>query len=226
MKSMVAPLVILVTVLSVFCAVAHAEGPKATKAPENYIVFKPGAFFPQGDIKDQKTGFNGEVAYGRRFNQNLALELASGYIGTGDGTATGSVTSRTTGAVYPSRNKGELYAIPVTLAIKGIVPIQKGFEVYGIGGAGAYYVHAKQSVDWVVGSTARHAAPTDSAWAFGGFLGAGMTYDITPEWFLGVEGKYLWVSKIDLSDVDAGLRASGSVRVEGVQGLATIGFRF
>jgi opacity protein-like surface antigen len=221
MKGKVAMLAILVIVLMSLCAVAHAEGPKATKMPENYFVFKPGAFFPTGDIKDLKTGFNGEIAYGRRFHPNAALEIASGYIGPGNNTKTGTVTG-SYGTVYGYSTKSELYAIPITLAIKGIACVDN-FEIFAVLGGGGYYVNAKET--YTVNGLGRVSA-SDSTWVLGGFLGAGATYNITPEWFIGLEGKYLWTDKAKLRDTIGTVTLTGDVRVEGVQGLALIGFRF
>ncbi len=211
----------LVLVL-VWSGMAYAAGPQA-KTPENYIVFKPGVFYPQGDIKDLSAGFNGEIAYGRRFHENAAFEIASGYIGTGNATLQRGTVRSTSGTTYSFKTDGDVYAIPITIAIKGIIPFEKNFEAYGIAGGGAYYVNARESAQ-VYGLT--RLSLSDTAWVMGGFLGAGVSYNITREWFLGLEGRYLWVDKAKLRDSSQGVTVTGDVRMEGVQGVATIGYRF
>ena len=57
---------------------------------------------------------------------------------------------------------------------------------------------------------------------FGGFLGAGINYNITPAAFLGLEGKYLWTDKTDLSD--SGWRQKH--KLDGWLATFNIGFRF
>ena len=52
----------------------------------------------------------------------------------------------------------------------------------------------------------------------GGYLGAGIHYNITPRIFVGVEGKYLWTDKVKLE--------YGEFRMDGIIGNAAIGIRF
>jgi opacity protein-like surface antigen len=54
----------------------------------------------------------------------------------------------------------------------------------------------------------------------GGFLGAGIHYNITRNIFLGVEGKYLWTDKVKLDDLD--LKFS----MDGIIATAVVGIRF
>jgi outer membrane protein W len=155
----------------------------------NYFVTKLGAYFPQEkwDVLDVgvfeyslDTGFNGELAYGHYFNRNWALELGIGYFQTsGDDTSFGA------------KSKSSIDVMPLTVAIKGIIPADK-FEIYGIGGIGAYFVWADEKLNGISFS--------DEDILFGGFLGAGVNYNITPTAFLGIEGKYLWTDKTSLSD--------------------------
>src|SRR5271157_3586520 len=65
--------------------VAEAQQPPsvaAGKGYDSYVVFKGGIYYPEGDLKDLNTGFNGEIAYGYRFHPNFAVELGSGYLQT------------------------------------------------------------------------------------------------------------------------------------------------
>ncbi|MFA5324488.1 MAG: outer membrane beta-barrel protein [Smithella sp.] len=207
----------------VLCGSVYAQTAKPSATPDNYIVFKPGIFYPQGEIDKMGIGFSGEIAYGRRFHPNAALEIASGYIGTGANTTSGSARSISTGIIYPAEFKAELYAIPVTVAIKGIIPISKDFDVYMIAGGGGYYANAK--LTYTVTGVGSDSA-SDNKWVLGGFLGAGLNFDIMKDVFVGLEGKYMWTDRIKMSGNIAGRAVEESFNLEGVQGVVTIGFRF
>ena len=142
---------------------------------------------------------------GHYFTPNIAAELGLGYFatnGSGSGTFDG-VTSAAT---------GDVYAIPLTLALKAIYPIDK-WEIYAIGGAGAYFCNAKVSYSG--------GSPSNSNTVFGGFLGGGVDYNIDRNWFLGVEGTYLWAKpQFTIADV------SGDVAIDGWTVTGTLGFRF
>ncbi len=177
--------------------VVHAQQQPATQQEkgssgpdyQNYVVLKGGIFYPRGDLDKLNTGFNGEFAYGYRFDKNGALEIGSGYFGT-TGTRNGTASG------FAHRVNEDGYAIPLTLAIKGILPIDDQSEVYGLAGAGGYHVHASGTV--TIQGIGR-ASVSDNSTVVGGFVGAGATYNITKECFLGLEGKYLWTGKASLS---------------------------
>jgi outer membrane protein W len=167
-------------------SMVHAEG-------SNYVVAKAGAYFPQErwsllglgvfDV-NLDTGFNGELAIGHYFNKYIALEFGAGYFNT-----SGKETVVTTlGSV---ESKPNIDVLPVSLAIRGIIPLDK-FEIYGLGGIGAYFLWAEEKVNGIKFN--------DYDIQYGGFLGAGVTYNVTPSAFLGLEGKYLWTNNADLSD--------------------------
>lgn len=213
MKGKATLLLLSAAVLIGLCVTAHAAGPQ----PDNYIVFKPGIFYPQGDIDELGTGFNGEIAYGRRFHPNAALEIGTGYIGTESHTDSAVVYG------YACELKKELYAVPITVAIKGIAPINKDFDVYAIGGLGAYYANAKITFSVAgIGSD----STSDSKWVLGGFAGVGANYNFAGNCFIGIEGKYLWTDEVKMSGNIAGVPVEAKFNMEGIQGLATIGFRF
>ncbi len=52
-----------------------------------------------------------------------------------------------------------------------------------------------------------------------------MTY-ITPEVFVGLEGKYLWTSRATLRATRAGVPVDANFKLEGVLGTVNIGHRF
>jgi opacity protein-like surface antigen len=189
---------------------ATAAIPGSHRPYLSYLTLKGGAFFPQGTFKRAESGFNGEIAYGVQFSRWIALELGSGYF-----------EMRDTGRVSFGSNftlKGSMYAIPLTLTVKGILPLGP-LDVYGLAGGGGYYVHAKGAVRTSFGST---TGSIDTGLA-GGFLGAGVAYNFTSRFFLGLEAKYLWTESASFTI--QGERVE-SLKVEGVQGTAILGFRF
>jgi opacity protein-like surface antigen len=120
----------------------------------------------------------------------------------------------------------KVYAIPLTVAIKGIVPIDKQFEVYGLAGTGAYFVNGKATASATVRGVSASVSFSDNTTVWGGFLGAGATYNITPQVFVGLEGKYLWTSSANLSDTVAGVRVNADFKIRGAFATANVGFRF
>ena len=119
--------------------------------------------------------------------------------------------------------KAEVSAIPVTLTIKGIIPVDKQLEVYGLAGGGAYFVHGKLTVTATGFGT---ASLSDNTTVAGGFVGAGLTYNVTKEVFLGLEGKYLWTSRATLSKVINGTPVDADFKISGVLGTVNLGYRF
>ena len=156
----------------------------------NYFAVKAGAYFPEDkwDVLDLgvfeyslDTGFNGELVFGHYFNRNWALELGIGYFQTsGDDTSLGA------------KSKASMDVMPCyRWQLKESYLLDK-CEIYGIGGIGAYFVWADEKLNGIRFS--------DEDILFGGFLGAGVNYNITPTAFLGLEGKYLWTDKTSFSD--------------------------
>ena len=160
---------------------------------KNYFVLKGGIFTPGStDLKGFSTGFNGEIGYGRYLNDNFALELGVGYFQTSNS----STLAGSSADDYLSGNaKLDLWIIPVTATVKVIYPIYQ-FEVYALGGAGAYFVNYKLEYDVnakIGGKTATASgSPSSNTAAFGGFAGVGANYNFPNKWYVGAEGKYLW----------------------------------
>jgi outer membrane protein W len=192
-----------------------AKGPSAPD-PKSYFVLKGGIFYPQGDLKELNTGFNGEFAYGYRFNKNLAFELGSGYMQVGK-------TYRTAVDGTALSLKESVYAIPLTLTVKGILPLNKAFEVYGLVGGGGYYIHNRSTFS---DADLGRFSGTGHSLTYGGFAGIGANYNITREWFVGLEGKYLVTDRPKITTNIAGVAADTNFRLQGIQTTANIGYRF
>lgn len=168
--------------------------------PANYLMLKGGIYVPNEDfnldpiIEDNRlnpgSGFNGEVAIGRYFAPFFAVEIGAGYFES-DGTS-------------PSSRLGELEVIPVVATGKLLLPIGP-VEPYGLFGIGAYFT----SLDF---------DETDSTrTTYGLHAGAGVNFNLTRNFFVGVEGRYLWAEpEFEGEDVP----------IDGFTGTGNLGFRF
>jgi len=165
----------------------------------NYIALKLGAYFPQhSDMDNFDTGFNGELALGHYFNQNVALELSAGYFKS-EGDIPGV--------------SGEVTSIPILVNIKLVAPLTGG-ELYALAGGGVYITDFEASA---LGVT---VSGDDTV--FGFQVGIGGNVNLSQNAFLGLEGKYFWAKpSFDVLGV-----ASIDIHIDGIQATANIGYRF
>jgi len=188
--------VFLIVTLSIVGLVSPVFSESGGSSGNNYFVLKAGVYTPvSSDLKDLGFGasFNGEVAFGHYFNKYFATEIGLGYLQS-SGSLSGTYSSGSDS--YSGTIKTDLWVIPVTLALKAVLPLNQ-FELYALGGAGAYFANGKLDVNGSVttgGSKSSGASSVSgSATAFGGFLGCGANFNINNNWYVGAEGKYLWV---------------------------------
>ena len=172
-----------------------------------YLTFKPGIYSPQsGDLEGSDTGFNGEIAFGFRFNPNIAAEFGIGYFNTEK-----EVTA--VWATYAVQEKFDINVIPVTLTLKVILPYKR-WELFGLAGGGVYIVSAYDYGE------------SDTDAVLGGYLGGGLHYNITRRIFVGAEGKYLWTDKAKLRDEAYGIPLEAKFKMDGIIATAVMGIRF
>jgi outer membrane protein W len=198
-------IVLLSALVLLVGASAFAEGPPI------YAALKLGGFFPQnvdvngaGDL-DMDSAFYGELALGHYFNPNFAIELGVGYTKPNK-----SVSFTDNTGTYSA--DVDLTIIPVTLGVIGRLPMGN-FEPYAMAGIGAYFTELETAVS-VPGLG---ISGSESETAFGWYLGLGGNFNITKEFYLGVEGKYSWLYP-SFSGLD--------VDVDGISVTANIGYRF
>jgi opacity protein-like surface antigen len=168
-------------------------------APPNYVALKLGGYFPQNsDMDDFDAGFNMELAFGHHFNPNVALEFSVGYLET-SGSDAGV--------------NADITSYPILLSIKAVAPLSGG-ELYALAGGGIYITNLDASAFGVTVSS--------DANPFGFHLGVGGNFDLSPNVFLGLEGKYFWAKPsfglLGITSVD--------VHIDGIQATANIGYRF
>ena len=176
---------------------AHADGRNPT-----YLVLKGGIYSPQNDKLDKfDTGFNGELAFGHYFNRNLAVEIASGFFET-------RATKDARFGISSAQATLDINVVPLTVALKGIIPLDI-WELYGIGGGGAYFLWT----DSKVSTDSRSSSSSDkyNQTLGGGFLGVGASVKVSPTVFLGLEGKYLWTSALTVNNIDTNTNLNGFI---------------
>jgi opacity protein-like surface antigen len=164
----------------------NAAAQDAGQSQHNYLHLRLGAMLAQSsDLKDLeiKTGFDGEVAVGRRFGPNFAGELGLGYFSAESSTI--SVFDPGSGLTIDVKSK--FSGIPITASAKGILPLSQSAEVYGLVGLGLYRVTLKATGS-ALGQTAS-ASEDDST--FGFTVGAGMSFNVSQTVFLSADLRYL-----------------------------------
>ena len=169
-----------------------------------YIVAKPGAYFPTGKLRNSgfDNSFAGELTMGTYYTRNLALEANVGYFQT--------EASQT---INDTTENDKLWAIPLTVTFKGVLPLDP-VELFAGGGIGAYF--ATLDAD---GSNAQLGSFSNSghATALGGHAVVGMNVS-TKKFILGVEGRYIFTSSIEL--------LGSKVNLDGFTVTGVLGFRF
>lgn len=187
----------------VLLGVSPSTAPAAS--PPNYLVLKGGVYSPEArDLDDVNadTGFNGEIAFGHYFLPILAVELGVGYF-------------ESSGDRLPVLGPAEvdLFAIPVTLNLKGAIPLGN-LELYGLAGVGYYFTDAE-----VIRAAVKDS---DSDGAFGFQLGAGAAFNVTKSVFIGAEAKYFWLeSKFEVLGLPP-----DETKFDGWLGTINLGFRY
>ena len=151
--------------------------------------------------------------FGFRFNPNIAAELGIGYFNT-EGEKT------VAGATYVGRKNFDIDVWAFAFTLKAILPYKK-WEFFGLAGAGVYIAYGPYDYDY----DHHHDYDYNDDAVLGGYLGAGIHYNITPGIFVGVEGKYLWTDKVEWDEV-LGIPAEGKFKMDGIIATAVIGFRF
>lgn len=177
----------------------------AAEKKGSYFLVKPGAYFPAGDLQDRgfDTAFTGELVMGKYYNPNLAFEGGVGYFQSSSSTASTASTSV----------DNNIWVIPVTASIKGVIPFRGGEVTVG-GGIGVYFA----TMETKVSSPALYSKTDDSGAAFGGHALVGLSVDISPSMFIGAEGKYIITTKANFFNSEMNLNG---FMVTGV-----LGYRF
>jgi opacity protein-like surface antigen len=214
---------VLIVVSAIWILTVFFPLPVFAQGDKYYISLKAGAYFPQTeDFDNADTGFNGEVVLGYQINKNIALEIGAGYFHTG---LDRSVMRKISGIDFSVKSEADVDVFPVTLSLKGILPVGK-WEFYGLGGIGAYFIWGELRGTAVANEMTGSKTVNDNGMKFGAHLGLGIQYNITPTIFLGAEGKYLWTSETTLEGTVLGEPVEATFKTNGIIANAVLGFRF
>ena len=189
--------IIVVTMTLVFLLPISARGQER----RDYIIVKGGVYSPTGGLDDINfgSGFNGEVAWGHYFSPNFALEAGAGYFESDD-----------------------VKVVPLMATGKAIYPTGN-WELFAEVGVGAYFVKFDGRLNNPVAGV---IVFDDDDAVFGLSLGFGVNYNITEEFFLGIEGKYLLTSDAEFGGSATSGPASLETELDGYIVTAVFGFRF
>ena len=194
-------------------AIAAEDGSKL-----NYAQIKMGAFKPTSgfDNAGYDTGFDGSIAYGRYLTKHLILE------GAIDGSLSRNKLSSANNTIGDYSQKNDIGVTAFLLTLKEEYSIGH-FNLYGGGGIGAYYANLYSKVD-----TNRFGTfnKDESDTVFGAHLVAGANYDITQNWFLGLEGTYRWTGKVKINGSAATVPVTYNDDLNGYTIAASVGYRF
>jgi opacity protein-like surface antigen len=174
-------------VLAVFCSVFSLLPAHAKPLSPNSVTLKLGGYFPQHSDLD-------DFDSGANVGISLEHRVAPGFAVEG---GLGYFKTKNDSAA-------EFEVVPLTLSLKGQTFFQQ-FEPYVDAGIGVYFIDR------------RLGAASDDDSQVGFHLGLGANYNVTPQLFLGLEGRYLWV-KSEALGVDA--------RLDGITLTGNVGFRF
>lgn len=144
-------------------------------------------------VDESDTGY--KLAFGYRYNQNLALEVGYANLGKAKYSATGTF------AGAPTAANAEIKADGWTIAAIGILPINNAFSIFGK--IGTIDATVKGSATATVGTGFGSSSSKSTKWK--GNYGIGADYNFTPA--IGVRAEYEVFSKlgddnVGKSDVD------------------------
>jgi opacity protein-like surface antigen len=189
-----------------------------------YSTFKGGVYSPTGDLHDGDfdEGPAGEITMGYYINNNFATEFGIGYFRT---ESEHSETVSELGSVSELGWDVDLQVIPITATFKAVIPFDN-VELYAGAGIGAYLYRVDVDVSESVtipgsGTISGSFSDDDTSAVVGGHFVLGATFDISPKWFLGVEGKYLFTDEATAFDEDIEIGDLNGFTATGV-----IGYRF
>lgn len=151
----------------------------------SYLAIKAGAFSPAGDFDDAgfESGFNGEIALGRYFDPDAAIEGGIGFY-----------RSEANTSDLISGVDASVWVIPITGTVKGILPF-KDVNLFGGVGLGIYFANAEVK-DKISGVSDKF---TDDDTVFGFHVSIGASVNITPNIFLCFDGRRIWTEEAEFS---------------------------
>ena len=183
----------------------------------NYFALKLGEYSPTGDLDDVGigSGFNGELGFGSYFSKNFSYEVGIGYFKT-DETFTAFISG-----IGTISEKDKITALPFLFTLKGHIPFKAG-ELYGGVGIGWYFATIDVDINTPIGSLSF----SDDDNVLGLHFLAGINFNITEKWFLGIEAKKFTTDDFNFYDIDQGFFLDFDTDFDGYTIFGQIGYRF
>ncbi len=190
-----------------------------TTSKTAYVAGQLGLYQPTSDLDngDYDTGFNGAVAAGYYLAPGIIAEAMIDYIGT----AADSEDYNATLGHYDQDST--ISGTGFLASLKGEIPAG-AFNLYGGAGVGFYVVNLSIEVD--SSRFGKFEEENDSDTTFGAHVIAGANYDITKDFFLGIEGRYRWTGDVEVSDTVAEVPVAYEGDLSGFTISGVFGFRF
>jgi opacity protein-like surface antigen len=189
-----------------------------TEKKSNYVQTKVGVMQPTSGFNDAgyDTGIIGSISYGRYLTDHLILE------GTVDASAANTDLDGSNSVIGRYSQKNDIGVTAFLLTVKGETAVDQ-VNLYGGGGIGAYVVSLYSKIDSDRFGTVKM---DDSDTVFGAHLLVGANYNITENWFLGLEGMYRWTGKAKIEKNVVDVPVAYNDNIDGYTVAASFGFRF
>lgn len=203
-------------VLSIFAAGDVIADDVVERA--NFTQLKLGAFQPTGDLDDAgyDAGPQVAVSYNRYLNRYLVVEAAVDAFGVEND----SRGANSSAGSYEKEDTLSAGAILVT--VKGEIPVGQANLFGGIGG-GLYSVTLDSDIE---SSRLGDFSADDDDQVIGAHVVAGVNYDITDRFFLGVEGMYRWTDDVEITETVASIPVEYNGDLSGFSLSVNGGIRF
>jgi opacity protein-like surface antigen len=211
----------IVPAVILFVMIAAAAGGTARADDsrfKNYAIVDLGFYQPVDDLDESgfDTGMNFSAAYGRYIAKNLIFEAGFGFFYTdrdflGNAPIAGNYTQ-----------EDSIGIAPITLSLKGAFTAGNA-EFYGGGGIGGYLLVFNSDI---TASNLGSFSVDDDDVALGAHVLAGVNFNITERFFIGVDGRYIWTDTVTINKRVADIPIEYSGDLNGFTVNLAVGFRF
>jgi hypothetical protein len=182
----------------------------------NYVSFKGGIYTPTSDLDEFDNSLYADVMYNRYLTKNIALEAGVGLYYT-------ETTYNGVKPVWGSfTEKDSIVVNPIKFNLKWILPFPQG-EFYLGAGIGFYLAYFKAEIS----STGLGSFSIDDGdVVLGGQFKAGVVFNLSKIFFLGIEGEYMLTDAAEFSGSAYGVPYKMESDLDGYIVNAVFGFRF
>ncbi len=199
----------------------HADSAFAEKG-KTYATFKLSKYHPINQEYDRPMGY--EVALGRFFTENFAMELGYGqYITRSEDEGNRPYWYSLQEPILGRwEEQGKLEITPVTLTFRAVSSNDYS-QAYLGAGLGAYFVHYEAELDSEEQETVRFS---EDDTIYGLHLETGLGYYTLENIYLGISGRYIFTEMTHFRRDVYGLNVEGEDRLNGYFVMGEVTLRF